>query len=183
MHAAPYTRARPPARQTWLWRSLVFFGAIGLLFMAVACHRCLRGARYGTRKAEAAEKLEPVPVGAGQLRLTQTQTGKPRLLLDEPTLERVRSAAKAKTPAFARLEARCEEMANKPAKSGYQGWDWADAVANLSLCWHATGDKDYATAAIGYFDALLDDRFSKGDRQGGETVVRHDSGYGIRTFG
>src|SRR5262249_30572581 len=34
-----------------------------------------------------------------------------------------------------------------------------------------------------YLNALLEDRHKLGDHQGGEQVVRYDSGYGIRTFG
>jgi hypothetical protein len=67
--------------------------------------------------------------------------------------------------------------------SGYQGFGWADAVAGLALCFHATGEAGYATAAGRYLEALLDDRYAVGDGKGGSNVVTHDSGYGIRTFG
>jgi hypothetical protein len=70
-----------------------------------------------------------------------------------------------------------------PIASGYQGFEWADAVASLSLCWHATGKAEYAEIAAGYVGAMLDDRLTVGDKQGGADVVTHDSGYGIRTFG
>ena len=66
--------------------------------------------------------------------------------------------------------------------AGYQAFDWGDAMAELALCWHATGTDAYAKRSLHYLDALLDDRYKVGDGQGGRDVVRHDSGYGIRTF-
>jgi len=79
--------------------------------------------------------------------------------------------------------ARADEALEAPIASGYQGFEWADAIADASLIWHGTGDTRYAEEAIRYFRALLDDRFILGDAKGGKDVVTHDSGYGIRTFG
>lgn len=104
-------------------------------------------------------------------------------MLDETRLHALKASARAETPAWRRVAALCETQAQRSIPSGYQGFDWADAVANLSLCWHATGDANHARAAARYARALLDDRFSLGDGRGGSGVVRHDSGYGIRTFG
>jgi hypothetical protein len=80
------------------------------------------------------------------------------------------------------VSARCDDLADKPAESGYQGFEWGDAVASLALCWHATGESRYGAAGTRYLSALLDDRYRVGDGKGGATVVTHDSGYGIRTF-
>ena len=79
--------------------------------------------------------------------------------------------------------ARADEALAKPLESGYQGFEWADAVANLALMWHATGDARYAEGAVRYLNALLDDRLAVGDQKGGDDVIHYDSGYGIRTFG
>src|SRR5262249_22178651 len=76
-----------------------------------------------------------------------------------------------------------DEAAEKALPSGYQGFDWADALAECALVWRATGDAKYAACGLRYLNALLDDRLAIGDRQGGDDVIRYDSGYGIRTFG
>jgi hypothetical protein len=107
----------------------------------------------------------------------------PRLLLDRVTLERVRSHHKLQTAAWRRLTAICERDAARTLDAGYEGFDWAQAVANLGLCWQATGDARYGRAAVGYVAALADDRFRIGDGKGGDRVVRHDDGYPIRSFG
>lgn len=114
--------------------------------------------------------------------LAAVKPAEQRILLDAPALERLHDSARRRTAAWAFTAARCEEAVSAPRESGYQGFEWADLVASLALCWHATGDARYATSAIGYLGALLDDRFKIGDGQGGASVVTHDSGYGIRTF-
>lgn len=124
-----------------------------------------------------------VPLALPKLAPRSATAGPGRIVLDAAVLSRLRQAAESKTEAFVRVETRCEEARGEPVLAGYQGFEWADAVANLSLCWHATGDARYGEAAVRYVTSLLDDRFKVGDGEGGEGVVRHDSGYGIRTFG
>jgi hypothetical protein len=106
-----------------------------------------------------------------------------RLLLDQSALSRLEECARLRTPAFVAAQARADEALSKPLESGYQGFEWADALASTALLWHATKDARYATAALGYLNALLDDRLVIGDGKGGSNVVTHDSGYGMRTFG
>jgi hypothetical protein len=106
-----------------------------------------------------------------------------RLLLDEASLARLRDSAKKQTPAFVALKARVDAALEKTVESGYQGFEWADALAGAALLWHATGEERYAAGAVRYFRAMLEDRLAVGDGKGGAEVVRHDSGYGIRTFG
>jgi hypothetical protein len=106
-----------------------------------------------------------------------------RLLLDPRALVRLSNSARLKTRAWNAVLARADEALAAPVASGYQGFEWAEAVANASLVWRATGQARYAEGAIRYLRALLDDRLVLGDGQGGESVVTHDSGYGIRTFG
>lgn len=106
-----------------------------------------------------------------------------RIVLDVPTLTRLREAARRQTPAFRNTQQRANDALARPITSGYQGFEWADALANLSLMWHATQDPRYAEGAITYLTALLNDRLAVGDGKGGDTVVQHDSGYGMRTFG
>ena len=121
-------------------------------------------------------------LGASELKLAAPSGEARRLLLDAPALARLQESARSKTPAFGYVLARADEVAEKKVESGYQGFEWADAVANASLAWHATGEPRYADAALVYLRALLDDRFVVGDGKGGNDVVTYDSGYGIRTF-
>ena len=131
--------------------------------------------------AKVAEPLPPVKLEAPKL--VPTDSGQSRILLDDAALSRLRDVARRGGPAWKRLAARCAQQSRQPMRSGYQAFEWADAVASLSLCWKATGQDQYGRLAVAYLEALLDDRFQVGDKQGGESVVHHDSGYGIRTFG
>lgn len=133
-----------------------------------------------TKSAAAPVTLEPaklsVPApGAGAVRH--------RILLDEQALGRLRESARLQTPAFVVAKARADAALEKSCESGYQGFEWADALAANALLWHATSDERYAAGALRYLQALLDDRLAIGDGKGGAEVVRHDSGYGMRTFG
>jgi hypothetical protein len=122
--------------------------------------------------------LEPAKLGSAALGKARC-----RLLLDEKAVERLQQAAKLRTPAFVFAQTRADEALQKPLESGYQGFEWADAVASTALLWHATGDARYATTSLQYVNALLNDRSKLGDGKGGADVVTHDSGYGMRTFG
>jgi hypothetical protein len=104
-------------------------------------------------------------------------------LLDEEALRRLSDSARLRTEAWNAVVTRADEALAAPIGSGYQGFEWAEAVANASLVWRVTGQVRYAEEAIRYLRALLDDRFVLGDGKGGQSVVTHDSGYGIRTFG
>ena len=105
-----------------------------------------------------------------------------RLLLDAPALARLQESARAKTPAFGYVLARAGEVAEKTVESGYQGFEWADAVANASLAWHATGDARYADAALATFARCSTIVSSSATARVETTWSRYDSGYGIRTF-
>jgi hypothetical protein len=155
---------------------------LSALVGGVACERYLR--HREPHAEEARKRYAPVRgLGPEKLDLAPRTGRSYRLLLDAPTLERLRSSARLETPAFRYALARADEAREKDLESGYQGFEWADAVASASLAWHATGDERHATTALRYLRALLDDRFAVGDGKGGPNVVRHDSGYGIRTFG
>jgi hypothetical protein len=151
---------------------------------AVGGVACERFSRRGGPDAPIARRHAPVTgLGPEDLRLAPPSAGTHRLLLDARSLARLKDSAKKQTPAFRNVVARADEVTAAPVESGYQGFEWADAVANASLAWHATGDERYRSSAIRYLRALLDDRFVIGDKKGGRDVVTHDSGYGIRTFG
>lgn len=159
--------------------------ALVAVFLGVAllCTRCAVH-RLSSRAARAHALPPAVPgLGPAGLRLAPPASGVHRLLLDARAIELLRDSASRSTEAFKIVRARAEEALTQPVESGYQGFEWADALAELSLQWHATGDPRYADGALRYLNALLDDRFKVGDGKGGADVVTHDSGYGIRTFG
>ncbi|HKY39145.1 MAG TPA: heparinase II/III family protein [Polyangiaceae bacterium] len=161
-------------------RSLVAWSLLALSALGVAACGRLRTERAG---AEEARTQRAAPVVLGQATLAKPQSGASRILLDAPALQRLRDSAQLRTPAFVRAQARAEQGLRETAQSGYQGFEWADMVATQALLWHATSDVRYADGAVRYLQALLDDRLVVGDGKGGAEAVRHDSGYGIRTFG
>lgn len=107
----------------------------------------------------------------------------PRLLLDGAARERLKAAAKRGTPAWQAVHEKCEENVAGNEQSGYHGFDWAYAMAELALCWHATGEARYAKTAVRYFGALVHDLERVGDGQGGDKKIADDHGYPIRTHG
>jgi hypothetical protein len=160
------------------------FAVSGLALSLVACGGCGRLRLQRAASEEARTQRVSTPVELGQAKVVPTPgAGSCRLLLDAAALQRLKASAELRTPAFLRAQARAEEGLRQAAKSGYQGFEWADMVATQALLWHATSDARHAEAALRYLKALLDDRLVVGDGQGGANVVRHDSGYGIRTFG
>jgi hypothetical protein len=156
--------------------------ALSLLVAAASCSgvglRC-----NAARQPRVAAVPAPVALEPPRLASRVDAASPPRLLLDKRALTQLRRSAELRTPAFIAASARADEALNKPLPSGYQGFEWADALASTALLWHATGDERYAKASMRYLDALLDDRLTLGDGRGGEQVVTHDSGYGMRTFG
>jgi hypothetical protein len=145
---------------------------------------CVRlGLGRSAPRMEEPRRYEPVRgLGAEDLKLPARTGDGYRILLDARALDRIRESARVRTRSYGFVLARADEVVEKTVGSGYQGFEWADAVANASLAWHATGDERYASRALVYLRALLDDRFVVGDAKGGSEVVTNDSGYGIRTF-
>ncbi len=155
-----------------------------VLAVTLACTRCAIHRLSGEPGARAPLRHTPVAgLGAPNLGFAAPAGKGCRLLLDAEATARLADSARHKTDAWSAVVARADEALVAPIASGYQGFEWAEAVADASLVWHGTGDSRYAEAAIRYLRALLDDRFVLGDAKGGKDVVTHDSGYGIRTFG
>lgn len=110
----------------------------------------------------------------------------PRLWLDAKTKAAVKALASKPGSGVDRAIRECRRatMAIKEeAKNQYMGFNWASNTSNCALAWHATGDAAHAKTAIHFFTALLDDWDTVGDGKGGDTAVRHDSGYAIRAVG
>jgi hypothetical protein len=163
----------------------VFLGALmGLaLVVTLACTRYAIHRLSGERDARPAVAARVTAFGPAMPRLAPPAPNQCRLLLDAAAMARLSESARTRTKAWSAVLARADEALAAPIASGYQGFDWAEAVANASLAWRGSGDARYAEASIRYLRALLDDRFVLGDAKGGKDVVTHDSGYGIRTFG
>lgn len=107
----------------------------------------------------------------------------PRLFVDQAQLETLRAHAKKKGSAVQRAIAQCDEKTRKlEVESGYEGFLWGSHLTACAVAWQATKNKSHAKTGLVYFKAMLDDRNVIGDGKGGDTVVRHDHGYAMRTF-
>lgn len=134
---------------------------------------CCIGAFFAAGSANAAP---PEPSGAH-----------PRLWLDAKTKASVKALAGKPGSAVDRAIHDCRRatsaMTTGEARNAYMGFNWASNTTNCAVAWHATGDAAHAKTAIHFFTALLDDWGTVGDGKGGDTAVRHDSGYAIRAVG
>lgn len=79
----------------------------------------------------------------------------------------------------------CDEDRASPHKhdgAQYMGSEWAKMLQACLVAWAATDQPAYATSAIRYFTALLDDLDVIGDGKGGDKAATRDSGYAIRNL-
>jgi len=125
----------------------------------------------------------PPEDSVGSLQLEHERGQHPRILLTADRLAAVRGLRDAGAPSWRSLQEKCDEDVRTRIDSGYQAWDWANAALDLALCHRVTRRADYARAGAEYLRAMLDDELKVGDHAGGDDVVHHDSGYGIRTRG
>ena len=107
----------------------------------------------------------------------------PRIALTTERLARLKKLAQSKAPAWASLERTCADATSKTIPSGYEAWDWSLAALSCGIVHRTTGDATAGRTGVTYLRALLDDKTKVGDGEGGDTVIRHDSGYPIRTRG
>ncbi len=107
----------------------------------------------------------------------------PRIVLTQERLAAAVRLAKEQHPAWLDVMHECEETTSHAIQGGYEGEDWAQAALNLALAYKVTGRIDYATAAMRYLVALVDDYDDVGDARGGEKAVSGNSGYSIRNRG
>jgi len=79
----------------------------------------------------------------------------------------------------------CDEDRASPHKHDgalYMGAEWATMLQACLVAWAATDKPAYATSAIKYMTALLDDLDTIGDGKGGDKAATRDSGYAIRNL-
>jgi hypothetical protein len=109
----------------------------------------------------------------------------PRMLLDSNLREAWQAQAKLPHGPVVGAIHLCEDArdGHEHDRAVYQGAEWAKVVQACLVAWAATGSKDDAQTAIRFTDALLDDLDQIGDKQGGDTAARRDSGYAIRNLG
>jgi hypothetical protein len=121
----------------------------------------------------------------------------PWIFLDKPTLAELRSAAKSRTPAFRRLQARCDLYLRGRVEwptgkdyppdgsigEGYQGDGYFSPALNLGLCFQALRSRDASRARR--YAAKGADLLTKMSELGAKRGVDplRDSGYGVRFFG
>jgi hypothetical protein len=125
----------------------------------------------------------PPETTIGTLQLDHERGAHPRILLTADRLAAVRGLRDAGAPSWRALQEHCDEVARTRIDASYEAWDWANAALDLALCSQVTKRPDYARAGVEYLRALLDDGEKVGDHAGGDDIVHHDDGYGIRTRG
>lgn len=159
--------------------------AILLGLSTVACNACRGESWPGPTPATHESGVVPhpsMPSASGLGGAVPPSGDHPRIWLTKQRLERGRSLASS-DPGWLAARATCEHAGQSAIASGYEGWDWANAMLSCALVYRVSGDADAARTGLRYLQAILDDREAVGDAQGGEHEVEHDSGYPIRTRG
>lgn len=142
----------------------------------------------GKSRAEVRKEWHKPPARPADMPETEptreaAETPHPRIVLTKDKLKRIKAHAEAETELWRTTERACKRALKKDLSAGYYGAYWGRSVANLSTCWYGTGDETYAQGAIRYLEALVDDKRSVGDGDGGNEVVHGNSGYPIRNHG
>lgn len=124
--------------------------------------------------------------GSAGAALPEPSGAHPRLWLDPTTRASMKSLANKEGSGVARAIRECDRVGSDLARESrnvYMGFEWGAHASNCALAYQATGRAAYAATALHFFAALLDDWEVVGDGKGGDTAVRHDSGYAIRAVG
>ncbi|AKU98450.1 hypothetical protein AKJ09_05114 [Labilithrix luteola] len=110
----------------------------------------------------------------------------PRLWMDATTRASMKSLAKKEGSGVVRAIRECNRVGSalkQESKNVYMGFEWGAHASNCAIAYLATGQASYAATGLHFFSALLDDWEYVGDGKGGDSAVRHDSGYAIRAVG
>lgn len=110
----------------------------------------------------------------------------PRILLDANLRKAWKAAAADESTPVARAVRRCNQITAAPKefeRDGYMGLDWGHHLQACLVAYAATGKESFATTAMRFFTAMIDDLVTIGDGKGGDEAARRDSGYSIRALG
>ncbi|MGH2898798.1 MAG: hypothetical protein ACRDMZ_09010, partial [Solirubrobacteraceae bacterium] len=108
----------------------------------------------------------------------------PRILLDANLRAAWKSALESKRGPLVGSIVLCDEDSERKHEGAlYMGAEWSKMLQACLVAWAATDKPAYATAALRYFTALLDDLEKIGDGKGGDKAAIRDSGYAIRNLG
>ncbi len=168
------------------WASFSIVSTTLLVSACTSCHREEWPGINGTAAPVATQSFPAGSVvpGAGSVEpLTALPAGRSRILLSDERMQTMKALAKGNHPTWGKVVRRCKEGSDASIDSGYEGWDWAEVMLACALLYKTTGNDGNAKTALKYFNALMDDRLKVGDGKGGDEIVRHDSGYPIRTYG
>ncbi len=134
--------------------------------------------------------------------VNQTTTGRPRIILDAPTLATLRSRMQAKTAEWTRIKSTCDsyvggnvefingnDYPDRPnVGEGYQGSGYIETLMPLGLCYQTMLASDpatalkYGTKAVAILMAMSDPAHQTADDCNCNVPLR-DDGYGMRNFG
>lgn len=109
----------------------------------------------------------------------------PRIWLDAATQQQLQAHVSLPDSATARAVAKCQDAYARPDRytnGGWQGFNFVEVLSSCLIAYAAGSDSNHRDTALKYFRVLLDDYQTVGDGAGGDEVVRHDSGYAMRTF-
>ena len=110
----------------------------------------------------------------------------PRVWLTAPTLAAMQANVAKPNSSAAKVGTMCSKLISKEnefVQAGIQGYNWAYSLGTCALSWQLGKNPAHGAAAVRIYRALLDDYVTMGDGAGGDDVVTHDTGYGMRFFG
>jgi hypothetical protein len=109
----------------------------------------------------------------------------PRILLDAPLKAAWAGQANNHHGPVVGAIALCEDQLNTGAhdRALYMGSEWSKMLQACLVAWAATDKAVYASTALKYFTALIDDLDVVGDGKGGDEAAIRDMGYPIRNLG
>jgi hypothetical protein len=123
---------------------------------------------------------------AGALASPPSSAAHPRVWITPNTLAAMKGKVADSSSRAAVVPAECAKITSKESElvqAGIQGYNWAYSLGTCALAWRLTGAAAHANTAVRIYRALLDDYVTMGDGAGGDDVVTHDTGYGMRFFG
>ena len=109
----------------------------------------------------------------------------PRMLLDAKLRAAWKAALEDGRGPLVGAVTLCDEDRSRRDHDGalYMGAEWSKMLQACLVAWAATGKPEYASSALKFFTALIDDLDKIGDGKGGDQAATRDRGYPIRNLG